>query len=99
MAPLGLLLNQAKDAFARGIAEKASTDLLVEELTGVATLIARSFSTTGIDGSDPITKHHGADTTTQGVIIGVDNALERNRGSIRWHCSEQTVSRLTVDHD
>ena len=63
VTPLGLLLNQAKDAFARGIAEKALTDLLVEELTGVATLIARSFSTTGIDGSGPITKHRGADTT------------------------------------
>ena len=84
MALLGLLLDQANVADVRGIADKAPTGILVEDLAGVATLTARRFSAADIDGLLP--KHHGADTTAQGVLIGVVDALERNQGRIRRHC-------------
>ena len=49
VALLGLLLDQSNGSDVRGMAEKAPIGVLVVELAGVVALIARRFSTAGID--------------------------------------------------
>jgi len=96
VALLGLLLEQDKAADVRGIAEKASTGLLVVVLPCLTATLARSFAATIVDEriSDTLYRF-GTGGAAERVVVGVDNALERNRGRcwrgsirrIRRHCS------------
>ena len=80
MPPFGLLLDRANAADVRGIAEEASNGLLVEELTGVVTLIASSFTATAIDDQTSGEIYRAkANNAAERVVIGVDDALERMR--------------------
>ena len=77
MALLGLPFHQANADDVRGIAEKASTGLLLEELAGKGTLHARRFSTTEIDDHVPDAFHRfEAGGASERVVIGVVDALE-----------------------
>ena len=80
MALLGLLLDYANGADARGIAEKASIGILVVEFTGVVALIASSFTATAIDEHNTDESYWAkANNTAMRILIGVDDAIERRR--------------------
>ena len=76
MAPLGLLLLQADAADCRGIAEQALASILVKDRTIFIALFTDGLSTAKIDKALVLNRLR-AIMTAQGIIVGVDDALER----------------------
>ena len=82
VALLGLLLEQADGENVRGIAEKASIGLLVIGFPCAVALIARSFAATTVDEKRATVwwaYRLNACGAAEGVVVGVENALERMR--------------------
>ena len=81
MALLGLLLDHANAVNDRGMAERASSGVLIVEFTGVVALIASSFTATAVDDQMTCESYwaNKANSTAMRILIGVDDALERRR--------------------
>lgn len=84
------------------MAEKAPISPLVVGLAGIVTLFAHRFSTTEIDDHVQAASHRfEAGGAAERVVIGVEDALERNRGRrwrgrIRRHCSALLDARRSL---
>ena len=79
MPPLSLLLLQADAADAPRIAEQALVSILVKDRTIFIALNTDNLSTANIDTALVLNRLR-AIMTAQGIIVGVDDALERGGG-------------------
>jgi len=77
--PLSLLLLQADAADAPRIAEQALVSILVKDRTIFIALNTDNLSTANIDTALVLNRLR-AIMTAQGIIVGVDDALERGGG-------------------
>ena len=82
MALLGLLLEHYNAANVRRVAEETTTGLLVVDFTFQIALATNHFTTTGMKRSSikVISYKIKAIRAMKGIIVGVDDALQRNQG-------------------
>ena len=78
MASLGLLLEQADTADVRGMTERTLVDFVVLRSTFFA-LTAYIFAAANIHNSALALDLTWACSAAEGVVVGVDNALEQGR--------------------
>ena len=96
MTLLGLLLYYFDRADVCGIADETKFGLLVIGFPCNEAFLARICTTTVVDGRVSLTPYRfAADGAAEGIVIGVDDSLERNQGGgrsgIRRHCSDQST--------
>ena len=97
MAPLGLLLVQADTADILGIAERTSLSIAVPVSLCAVALITDALSTANADEVSLLNRSQ-ASMTAKGIIVGVDDALERGgcRSSGILHGRQPAVENFTT---